>query len=121
MPIVIDSQLVDIADEHELNTGNRSEGLIFSIRTFAIKLTSGLGGLLGGFGLEIIGFPQNASVETLTPEVLNGLLFMHGPLYWIIVYAGLGFALLYNIDRRRHAEILSALEATRASKLSEEA
>ena len=121
VPIVIDSQLVDIADEHELNTGNRSEGLIFSIRTFAIKLTSGLGGLLGGFGLEIIGFPQNASVETLTPEVLNGLLFMHGPLYWIIVYAGLGFALLYNIDRHRHAEILSALEATRASKLSEEA
>ena len=116
VPIVIDSQLVDIADEHELNTGNRSEGLIFSIRTFAIKLTAGLGGLLGGFGLEFIGFPENASVETLTQEVINGLLFMHGPLYWIIVYAGLGFAMMYKIDRKRHAEILSALELSRASK-----
>ena len=116
VPIVIDSQLVDIADEHELNTGNRSEGLIFSIRTFAIKLTSGVGGLLGGFGLEFIGFPENASVETLTQEVINGLLFMHGPLYWIIVYGGLGFAMLYNIDRRRHAEILAALEVKRAER-----
>jgi Na+/melibiose symporter-like transporter len=116
VPIVIDSQLVDIADEHELNTGNRSEGLIFSVRTFAIKLTGGLGGLLGGFGLEIIGFPENASVETLSQDVINGLLFMHGPLYWIIVYAGLGFAMMYKIDRNRHAEILSALELNRSSK-----
>ena len=54
LPIVIDSQLVDVADEYEFNTGRRAEGVVFSIRAFAIKATSGIGGLIGGFGLEII-------------------------------------------------------------------
>jgi GPH family glycoside/pentoside/hexuronide:cation symporter len=114
VPIVIDSQLVDITDEHELQTGNRSEGVIFSIRTFAIKMTSGLGGLMAGFGLELIGFPQNASVETLDPAVIDGLLWMMGPVYLAIIYAGLGFAFLYRIDRKRHKEIIEELELRRA-------
>ena len=88
MPVVIDSQLVDVADEHELNTGNRAEGVIFAVRTFAIKLTQGLGGLIAGFGLEIIGFPQDAATQGVSPEVIDGLLFMMGPLYYIIVYGG---------------------------------
>ena len=50
LPIVIDSQLVDITDDHEHRTGHRSEGVVFSIRTFAMKATSGIGGLIGGFG-----------------------------------------------------------------------
>lgn len=113
VPIVIDSQLVDVADEHELNTGNRAEGLIFSIRSFAIKLTSGLGGLLGGFGLEYIGFPKHANIDSLSPHVIDGLLFMQGPLYYIIVYTGLGFAMMYKIDKKRHAEILAILKTRR--------
>jgi len=115
--IVIDSCLTDIADEHELNTGNRAEGMIFSIRTFGTKMTQGLGGLFGGFGLAIIGFPDNASTTTIEPGVIDGLLFMIGPLYWIIVFGGLGLAFLYNIDRQRHTEILRQLEARRAGEL----
>ena len=115
VPIVIDSQLVDVADEHEFRTGRRSEGVVFSIRTFAIKATSGIGGLIGGFGLDWIGFPENASQETLTPEVLDGLLFMTGPLYWIIVAAGMVFMALYNIDKKRHDEMMAVLEERRAA------
>ena len=94
--------------------GNRAEGVIFAVRTFAIKLTQGLGGLIGGFGLEILDFPDDAATQGVSPEVIDGLLFMMGPLYYIIVYAGLGFAFLYRIDKRRHEEILQALEARRA-------
>lgn len=116
VPIVINSQMVDIADEHELKTGNRAEGLIFSVRLFALKATNGLGAMVAGVGLEAIGFPQNARPETLSPKVIDGLMFMMGPLYYIIVFAGLGFALLYRIDRRRHGEILAELEARRADR-----
>ena len=115
VPIVIDSQLTDVADEHEFRTGRRSEGVVFSIRTFAIKATSGIGGLIGGFGLDWIGFPEDASKETLTPEVLDGLLFMTGPLYWIIVAAGMVFMALYNIDKKRHDEMMATLEERRAA------
>jgi len=118
VPIVINSQMVDIADEHELNTGNRAEGLIFSVRLFALKATNGLGAMVAGVGLEVIGFPRNARPETLTPQVTDGLMFMMGPLYYFIVFAGVGFALLYRIDRLRHAEILEALEARRAEHVA---
>ena len=114
VPIVIDSQLVDVADEFEYNTGRRAEGVVFSIRSFAIKATSGIGGLIGGFGLELIGFPEDASAATLTPDVLNGLLFMSGPLYWIIVFSGMLFMALYNLDRARHDEIMAVLDSRRA-------
>jgi glycoside/pentoside/hexuronide:cation symporter, GPH family len=115
VPIVIDSQLVDVADEHELKTGNRAEGLIFSIRLFAIKATTGIGGLIAGIGLQAIHFPRHATAHNVTAQAMRGLLFMMGPLYYIIVFSGLGIAFLYRIDRRRHEEILRALEARRAA------
>jgi Na+/melibiose symporter-like transporter len=116
VPIVINSQMVDVADEHELKTGNRAEGLIFSVRLFAIKASNGLGTMIAGFGLEYIQFPKNARAEDLSPAVIDGLMFMMGPLYYIIVFGGLGFALLYRIDSKRHEEILRALEARRAGQ-----
>ena len=112
--IVFDSQLADVADEHEYRTGRRAEGLVFSIRTFALKATGGLGGLIGGFGLEIIGFPANATKEMLTTEMLNGLFFMTGPLYWIIVAAGMAFMGMYNLNEKRHSGMMEELKVRRA-------
>ncbi len=86
---MIDPQLTDVADERESGRAAAPRGVVFSIRTFAIKATSGIGGLIGGFGLDWIGFPEDALKETLTPEVLDGLLGMTGPLYWIIEVAGM--------------------------------
>ena len=113
LPVVIDSQLADIADEHELQTGRRSEGVVFSIRTFAIKATSGIGGLIGGFGLDLIAFPQNAVVGEVASKTLDGLLFMSGPLYWMIVAASVGFMSMYRLSERRHTEIVDALQKRR--------
>ena len=66
--------------------------------------------------MEIIGFPEDASAATLTPDVLNGLLFMTGPLYWIIVFSGMLFMALYNLNRTRHDEIMAVLEERRAAR-----
>ena len=115
VPIVIDSQLVDIADEHEFRTGRRAEGIVFAVRAFALKATAGLGGLIGGFGLEIIGFPENATRESLTPEILDGLFFMCGPLYWLIVGAGMLFMGMYNITQESHQAMMEELKARRTA------
>ena len=111
--IVVDSQLVDITDDHEYKTGNRAEGVVFSIRTLAIKATSGFGGLIGGFGLEYINFPENAEVGEVAPDVLNGLLLMNGPLYFIVFTIGALFMTMYRLDEKSHHEILAALEERR--------
>jgi Na+/melibiose symporter-like transporter len=116
--VVADSQLTDICDDHELKTGVRAEGVVFSVRTFAMKATAGLGGLIGGIGLEIIGFPQNAGASDLAPEVVNGLLFISGPFYFLIFVVGALFMWMYRLNEKRHAEILAILEERRAAKES---
>jgi len=117
--IVVDSQLVDICDDHELRTGVRAEGVVFSIRTFAMKSTQGLGGLIGGFGLSYINFPDNAEVGQLAPEVIDGLLFMNGPVYLFVTGLGALFMLMYQLDKKRHKAILAVLEERRAAKASD--
>jgi Na+/melibiose symporter-like transporter len=116
--IIIDSQLVDVADEHELQTGARSEGVIFSVRSFGNKATHGVGGFVAGFGLEYIGFPENAEVGSLAPETVTGLLFMNGPLYLMIYLLAVFSMTFYRIDKKRHAEILTELEARREAASS---
>jgi len=111
--IIIDSQLVDVADEHEYQTGKRSEGIIFSVRSFGNKATQGVGGFIAGFGLEYIGFPENAEVGSLAPETINGLLFLNGPTYLAIYLLAAFFMTFYGIDKKRHAKILKELEARR--------
>ncbi|MYE83923.1 MAG: hypothetical protein F4X36_19185 [Gammaproteobacteria bacterium] len=86
----------------------------FSIRPCGFMATGGLGGLIGGIGLEIIGFPENATQEMLTTEMLNGLFFMTGPLYWIFVAAGMGLMALYSINEQRHGAMIEELKARRA-------
>lgn len=118
--IVVDSQLVDVADDHELRTGKRAEGIVFSIRTFAMKATGGLGGMIGGFALEIIGFPQDAQVGQLADKTVNGLLFINGPLYIGIFVLGVIFMLMYRLNEKRHQEILTELEARRGTAIEDE-
>lgn len=113
--IVVDSQLVDITDDHEYRTGRRAEGIVFSIRTLAIKATGGFGGMLGGFGLEFINFPRDASVSQLALETVNGLLWMNGPVYIAVYGVGALFMAMYALSQDRHQEILSVLEERRAA------
>ena len=115
MAIVVDSQLVDIADDHEFRTGSRAEGTIFSVREFAMKATEGFGGLIGGFGLELIRFPQNAEAEGVSAGTLTGLLVMSGPLCLVIYGVGILFMTMYRLNAARHEEILTVLEARRAA------
>jgi len=47
--------------------------------------------------------------DNVTNSMASELLWMTGPIHILIVYGGLGFALLYNIDRERHGHILKEL------------
>ena len=111
--IVVDSMLVDIADDHEYRTGNRAEGIIFSIRTFAMKGTGAIGGIIGGFALKIIGFPQDAKVGQLADETIDGLLIIMGPVFIGITIVGVLAMAIYRLNQTRHQEILAALEQRR--------
>ena len=114
--IIIDSQLVDVADQHELNMGERSEGVIFSVRSFGIKATQGVGGFWAGVGLEFINFPTDAEPGVLAQETLTGLLFLNGPVYLVLYLLAIWFMTLYQLDKDTHREILQKLEAKRVAE-----
>ncbi len=71
--------LADIADEHELATGQRQEGVMFAAAFFTAKFCAGFGYLVAGPFLDIIGLEAGA-VPGETPEtVALGLGLVMGP------------------------------------------
>ena len=109
----LNSMFADIADEHELETGERREGIIFAARSFAIKATSSLGLIIGGIVLDWIAFPRQARAGSVADDVLWNMGFITGPFTSLFVVIGVLMYLGYRLDRTRHAEILVELARRR--------
>jgi glycoside/pentoside/hexuronide:cation symporter, GPH family len=109
------SMFADISDEVELETGVRREGVIYASRSFASKVTSAMGAILGGIVLDVIAFPRGAVAGTVPADTLWWLGFMEGPATSLLSLAGVLFYLRYNIDRKRHAEIRTGIDARKAA------
>ncbi len=110
------SMMADVTDEHELATGRRTEGIFFGAVAFSGKLSSGVGTLLGGIGLDVIAFPRGAHIVTaadVPAQTIAQLGLLAGP-----IVAGFGIFSVwcythYRLDRARHAEIISELHKSR--------
>ncbi|MEK9871417.1 MAG: MFS transporter, partial [Gammaproteobacteria bacterium] len=105
----LNSMFADITDEHELETNERREGVIFSARSFATKATASLGLIFGGVLLDLIAFPRGALMGSIPAETVWQLGFIAGPATSVFTAIGLLFYMGYRIDRVRHQEILSSL------------
>ena len=111
----VNSMLADLADEHELDTGIRREGVIYAFRAFSIKATGAVGVVLGGVLLSLIDFPVGAVRGEVSPETVWNLGFIAGPATSIFSMLALVFYFRYRISHRRHKEIMIALETRRAT------
>ena len=110
------SMMADIADEHELESGRRQEGIFFGALSFSGKGASGIGNLLGGVALDLIAFPAAAVPGEVPAEVLQRLGLTYGPLVMGFAVVSVWCYTHYGLDRARHAEILHALEARRTQR-----
>lgn len=108
------SMLADTADEHEFLFGVRREGLFFSGLTLAYKAASGLGGLIAGIALDVIHFPADLSSKgagyVIPVDVLEKLALVSGPLPALFALIAPVFLFGYHLTRKRHLEIIKALE-----------
>ena len=118
LTISVLSALADVADEHELNTGRRQEGVFYAARTFFSKLSTGLGHVLAGLAIDVIAFPQNAKPGEVAHDTLVQLGIVHGPLAAIPALLAAYFYGKYAIDKRRHEEIQRALAERRGKTAS---
>ncbi len=105
------SMLADIADQHELKTGNRREGMFYSARTFFSKATTALGTLVGGIAIDIIEFPSGAKPGEVPQEILTQLGLLDGPISVIPALIAIYFYSRYAITKQEHSDIRLALNA----------
>ena len=112
--MVVWAMITDVIDDIEVRTGDRSDGTVYAIYSFARKLgqacSSGLAGLL----LSIIGYTAATAFD---PDVVQGI-------YNITCLApAIGFALtalslffLYPLGKKKVEENVAALKAKRGNE-----
>ena len=111
--MVIGSMMADVAEDVELKTGRRSEGLLFSANAFIAKATSGVGLFVSGALLVFVDFPAHAQPHHVAQSVLNRLALTYS--IALLVLYSLALALLgaYRITRASHAAALDTLTRRR--------
>ncbi|MGH3628926.1 MAG: MFS transporter, partial [Sciscionella sp.] len=110
MTTTLNSCIADIADENELQFGERQQGVLYSTRTLFMKLDQALGTALAGWVLALIGFPAKAKIGQVSAHTLNSLgsCFIVAAVPALI---GICFFARYGLDRRAWSETRAALIA----------
>jgi Na+/melibiose symporter-like transporter len=117
--VLMNSMLADVVEDVAVETGQRSEGLLFSADQFFTKAVSGIGVMVSGGLLAIIAFPRDAKPGAVEPEMIHRLGLLYVPA--VVGLTALAIALLffYRIDRERHHGNLARLRATEGADLFE--
>ncbi|MCS7227248.1 MAG: MFS transporter, partial [Gloeomargarita sp. SKYB31] len=113
------SMLPDVIEWEEWRTGQRREGIFYSLMVFLQKVGLALGLFLVGQTLEWSGFIKTVAGQPeplQPPSALLAIRLMIGPIPGVVLLIGLVFAYLYPITREKHAEILLQLAERRHTK-----
>ena len=105
--MVRDSMVGDIADEVELDSGKRQEGILFATVGFMQKLNTGLGSFFAGQVLNFINFDRSNH----TAEQAYTLSFVQGPITTILMIVPLIIFSFYSLSASRHNEIIESLKS----------
>ena len=105
------SIIADIADEQELATNARQEGVFFAAQGFSFKFVTGIGLLLGGTTIELVGIPANAAPGSLAPDVLFNLGIVMGPIMALLLLIPYLIARQIRTSKAEHARIRTLLDA----------
>jgi len=103
----------DAIDYNEWKTGEREEGMVFSLHSFFRKLAQGVGPSLVLLIMYAIGYVgKNGGNQSL--QVASGMRYLVAALYFFSALMQLlGLAVIYNLNKRQLAEMHDALAANR--------
>lgn len=120
--IAMRSLLTNAVDEMELKTGERTEGITFSMQNFVSKLTGAIPKFIQGYFLKFLGFDQNLPHDEFTsvikvqtaPRFLKYRWhqFILGPVIGAVLYV-IVISFLENDDEARVAEVEEQLRLKR--------
>jgi GPH family glycoside/pentoside/hexuronide:cation symporter len=103
--VLVGSMMADLADEHELETGRRQEGILFGALSFSYKAAVGAGSGLAGLALSAIAWPQQVEPSQVPAEKILALGLIAGP--GIAVFMAIGALMMYRykLTKERVADI----------------
>jgi GPH family glycoside/pentoside/hexuronide:cation symporter len=105
------SIIPDAIEWDELRTGERHEGMFYSLITLMQKVASSIAIPLVLLLLDATGYVPNASQQSVS--ALWGIRIVIGPIPAALLCGGILFAFLYPLGRERHAQIVQELESRR--------
>ena len=106
--------LADIADEQDLATGQRQEGVMFAAAFFAAKFISGFGYLIGGPFLDLIGLEAGMQPGEAPSSVIWGLGLIMGPGLALMLAIPAWVAFRIDLSMKNQLEIQQALRSRQA-------
>jgi sugar (glycoside-pentoside-hexuronide) transporter len=109
------SMVADIADEDEILSGERREGLYVGVFTFVRKIAGAVGVAVAFNLLDLAGFKGGQQPDETVLWVLRGLTAIV-PVVFVLL--SMWVAAGYPLGRTRHAEILEELERRRLTASS---
>jgi GPH family glycoside/pentoside/hexuronide:cation symporter len=104
--------LPDAIEWYEHKTGERHEGMFYSVTTLARKITSAVSVPLIGPILEFTGYQPNVAQQA--PEAIRGIKLVIGPLPAVLLGLGIFIAYKYPLDRDQFLSIVEDLKKRRA-------
>ncbi|MBU0926569.1 MAG: glycoside-pentoside-hexuronide (GPH):cation symporter [Spirochaetes bacterium] len=116
LQILVWAMVNDAIDYHELRTGKRNEGIVYSTYTFFRKLAGAVSGSLSSFVLAMIGYNVAAKVQDVS--VTQSLWKAYTGVY--VLGYGLAVAILllvYPLTKQKTQQMHDELAKKRAAKL----
>ncbi len=108
------AMIPDAVEWDELNTGERHEGMFYSLVTLFRKIAVSVVVPLALLVLQATGYVSNAAVQPTS--AITGIRVLMGPLPVVLLVVGIGFAIFYPLNRQNFTKIRTELAARRAAK-----
>lgn len=107
---VAGAMLPDVADELQLSTGMRQEGILNSAMMLTQKVSFGLGSLIAGLFMEYADFEGVQSASEVTREMALKLGWLYGPGLMLFTFAGMLVYSRYRLSHKKYADIRQQLD-----------
>lgn len=105
------AMIPDAIEVDELRTGERHEGMFYSLVTLMGKVANSIAVPLALAVLDFGGYIPNAVEQ---PEsTLTGIRLVVGPIPALLLVGGIVFAILYPLSRQEHHDVVHELETRR--------
>jgi len=107
----------DAIEWGEWHTGERHEGMFYSLITLAQKVASSIAIPLALLVLDFTGYVPNSAAQPAS--AVNGIRLVAGPIPAVLLCLGILFAILYPLGRENYSQMTKELEARRAARRKE--